>query len=299
VERYAFIINPVAGTTDPDDIERLIEEATSRRNISCEARRTRGAGDALKWAGELAAAGGVRLVAVGGDGTLREVVAGVMEAGCDVPVAFVPVGSANIMAEVLGIPKEIEDAIAVALDSDTIPFDVGYVNDMRHCFLIAAGAGLPADVMDASSRPLKRVIGPGAYVLAALRFLPRLLGARRMRLEIDGRAVQTNAHSIVLVNAGRVPGTDLPFVPGASAQDGVLDIAIIEARSPWTLLRRVIALATGDRSSGPRIERGCDIRMRLASDVSFQIDGDSLDVRHPRISVRAKAVSLVAPKQTA
>ncbi len=292
--RCLFIINPVAGNTDPGDLEQVLENEATKRGLDFEKRRTEGAGDAARWAEELANEGVTRLIAVGGDGTLREVVCGVIKSGQDVAVAFVPAGSANVMAGVLGLSGDLEANVAIALEAEAHRFDVGQVVDVDNgYFLIAAAAGLPADIISTASRGMKRIVGALAYVASAFQHLPSLFRRQRLVLDIDNDRIQTSAHSVVVVNSGKIPGADLELVPGADPHDGLLDVLIVKARNPWALSGHLYAFLRGNRREGPQVKRGREIQLDMGAQGHLQIDGDPLEVSHPRLRVHPGAVRLV------
>lgn len=290
--KVCVLVNPVAGRTDPDELEERLQARADHHGLDLEVRRTGGEGDAARWAEERSGAGNVRLVAAGGDGTLCEVVTGVLRSGEDRSIGFVPAGSANVMAEVLGLPDDRDEAIDLAFTGEARAIDVGELDGGERYFLIAAALGFPADTMDGASRALKRRVGFAAYVVAAFQSLGTFFRREPVVLEIDGRPIRTNAHTVVVANAGRFPGVEIEFVPGATASDGHFDVLLVEARSPLRLLRHLVALARG-RRDGPRIERGRDIRLRTRSDQAFQIDGDPLDVDDPAIRVKPGAAFIV------
>ena len=172
------------------------------------------------------------VVAVGGDGTVGEVITGL--AGTDVPVGIVAKGTANQVASNLGIPNDIESAVEVAVNGVPAPIDLGQLDDGRY-FALAAGAGWDAAVMAGATRELKDRWGFGAYIYAGLRVgvkPPR----HRFRIVADGREMKVKAAMVLLANMGQfmantIPPVQVTVAPDVSYQDGKLDVCIFAPRT--------------------------------------------------------------------
>src|SRR5262249_36601227 len=128
-----------------------------------EVRVTSKKGDARRFVSE---AGKVDvLIAAGGDGTLNEVAHGLMDFSIDTRPALgvVPLGTANDFAAGCGIPRDPEKALALCMEGEALPIDVGKAND--HCFLNVASIGFGAEATATTSPELKRLLGPVAYAV--------------------------------------------------------------------------------------------------------------------------------------
>ena len=245
---------------------------------------------------EAMAAGADVVVAVGGDGTVRAVAEAL--AGTDVAMGILPMGTGNLFARNLDLP--INDASALmrtALEGVDRPVDVGYMDverafpghgeDGRHIFLVMAGAGIDAEMVAGANPTLKRRLGWLAYFFAALEHL----GDKRMTATVkidDGDAVTNEMRTVLLANAGRLPG-GLQLIPDASISDGLLDIATLDARAGivgWTdLFGSVIAQGAGIKQSevlqawrASRIDhgRGTAVELSMDSPQRIQVDGEGL-----------------------
>ena len=243
--RTLVVLNPAAGQADTDRVLRLLAGAFAVRGASFDVFQTTAAGDAQRAAREAVAQGYRAVVAVGGDGTVGEVITGL--AGSDVPVGIVAKGTANQVASNLGIPRDIEAAVEVAVNGLPAPIDLGQLEDGRY-FALAAGAGWDAEVMAAATRELKDRWGFLAYVWAGLRAgLNRPL--HRYRIVADGREVRVRAAMVLLANMGQfvtntIPPVQVTVAPEVSYQDGQLDVCIFAPRSlrdvgalVWRVLR--------------------------------------------------------------
>ena len=167
---------------------------------------------------------GVDLVlACGGDGTITACVAGV--AGTGIPLGVLPCGTGNLLARNLGLPRDLEEALAVALTGGEKRLDVGVANDRP--FVVMAGLGFDAEMVAGASEQLKQRAGWAAYGLAALRHLWDR--PTRVVLTADGGPpLRRWATSVIVGNVGELQG-HVRLLPGAVPDDGVLDVAIITA----------------------------------------------------------------------
>jgi diacylglycerol kinase (ATP) len=250
-DRTLVVLNPAAGQGDPARLRRLLEAAFARRGAAIEVRETAAAGDAERFAREAVALGCRAVVAVGGDGTVGEVLTGV--AGTEVPVGVVPRGTGNQVAHNLRIPRRLEAAVEVAVSGTPAAMDVGRLDDGRY-FALAAGAGWDAEIISRATREQKDRWGFGAYLFAGLS-VGVSPPAARFRVVADGRELELDASLVLVANVGSFVAPYLPLAmrvaPAVSFSDGLLDVCIFSPGTPtgvaallWRLgLRRY----TGDR----------------------------------------------------
>ncbi|HET9967154.1 MAG TPA: diacylglycerol kinase family protein, partial [Streptosporangiaceae bacterium] len=180
-------------------------------------------------------AGADLVVAAGGDGTVRACAEAL--AGTGIPLAIVPLGTANLVARALGVPGQAGRALEVAFDGRDQPVDLGRVAaaDEGIVFAAMAGIGLDAAVVGAAWPWVKRRVGWVAYGMAAV---PRLgWPASDFTIRVDGAApVRRRARSVVVANAGLLPG-GFTLLPAARLDDGLLDVGILAPAGGWDWLR--------------------------------------------------------------
>jgi lipid kinase YegS len=219
-KKVQLILNGKAAGND------ALKTAIARRRAvgqTIEVRATSKKGDARRFVAET---GEVDLViAAGGDGTLNEVVHGLM----DLPIAarpalgVVPLGTANDFATGCGIPLDSDEALAVCMEGTAAPVDVGKANE--HWFLNAASIGFGAEITATTPPELKHLLGPAAYaVMGAI--LAMNVHHYRGRLTSPDREI-TGSGPVAIVGNGRQAGGGLQVAPRARIDDGLLDVLIV------------------------------------------------------------------------
>src|SRR5213079_133499 len=197
-----------------------------------EVRVTWGKGDARRFVSEIGEAD--LLIAAGGDGTLNEVVHGLMDLS-DIarPVlGVVPLGTANDFATGCGIPRDPEKALALCIEGDEAAIDVGKANE--HWFLNAASIGFGAEITATTPPELKRLLGPAAYaVMGAI--LATNLHHYRGRLTFPDRKI-TGSGPVAIVGNGRQAGGGVQVAPRARIDDGLLDVLAVRDIPAMALL---------------------------------------------------------------
>jgi lipid kinase YegS len=165
------------------------------------------------------------VIAAGGDGTLNEGVHGLMDLS-DVArpaLGVVPLGTANDFAAGCGIPRDPEKALALCVEGETSPIDVGKANE--RWFINAASAGFGAEVTATTSPELKRLLGPAAYtVMGAI--LAMNVHEYHGRLILPHREI-IGSGPVAIVGNGRQTGGGFQVAPRAHIDDGLLDLLVI------------------------------------------------------------------------
>lgn len=227
---------------------------------------------------EAASVSGADLVLVcGGDGTVREVCAEL--AGTGIPVGIIPAGTGNLLARNLEIPLYLRAAIDVALTGQDRAIDLVEVSgdgfEDTH-FMVMAGMGFDAAIMEGVNEDIKKRVGWLAYVLSALKSL--MFPAVKVEVSVDdGEFTKHRARTIVVGNVGFLQA-GMPLLPDAAIDDGVLDVVLLHPRRflSWIpLAYRVLARRSRTDELVNRMT-GHTVVIRAASDTPRQLDGDSI-----------------------
>lgn len=222
------------------------------------------------------------VLASGGDGTITACVAGV--AGTGIPLGVLPCGTGNLLARNLGLPLDLEEALAVALTGTQRRLDVGTANGRP--FVVMAGIGFDAEMLAGASEEFKRRAGWAAYAFSALRHLWDR--PARVVLRVDGGPpLRRWASGVIVGNVGALQG-NVRLLPAAAPDDGILDVAILTAWGiiGWLgLLADVLLL----RRKTARLTRLTCRELAVAArhDRPWEIDGDVIGpTRRLVVSVR-------------
>src|SRR5215472_3314850 len=250
------------------------------------------AGDAMRFVSE---AGGVDLlIAAGGDGTLNEVLHGLMHLSEPTrPVlGIVPLGTANDFATGCGIPHDPTDALALCMKGEALPIDVGKAND--HWFINAASSGFGAEITATTSPELKRLLGPAAYtVMGAI--LAINLHHYQGKLILPDRET-TNSGPVAIVGNARQTGGGIQVAPRACIDDGLLDVLVLRQISPTALLAAARELqqlpADGEYISYRQTPW---LEVHSEATIPVNLDGEPLSFSKVRYEVLPKAIQVIVP----
>jgi len=293
-----FIVNPVSGQARGPSISRRIKVEMLARGIGCSIRHTSGPGDASEWAREAAKDGFDLIIAVGGDGTTQEVVAGQAQTDICVPIAIVPVGTANIAALALSLPWLPGPVVTTILNGRVLPFDVGYLPELDRYFFLMAAIGFPAQLIKDSPRHLKNMFGVFTYLGAGLRNIFRS-NQTQITVEVGDQSHHFEANTILVANIGKIGEINLKVAPHTSCHDGQLDISIISSRTIWDLIKVLFRMLTWRYRSTRRLKHITSKRATISSSppIPVQIDGEVLGVTPVVFDTMQHAVKMIVGKR--
>jgi diacylglycerol kinase (ATP) len=237
---------------------------------------------------------GAELVfAWGGDGMVQRCVD--VLAGSSVGLAIVPAGTSNFFATNLGIPKDIEQAVAVGLRGERRKVDVGRFNGER--FAALAGAGFDAAMIrDAGNGGMKERFGRAAYVWAGSRNLRSK--PFRAEIKVDGVGwYKGKASCILLGNVGELFGGVEAF-EDARPDDGLLELGVVTAEGMLEWGRMIARAAAGAASKSPfaQTTKARSVKVKLDRKVLYELDGgDRTKVKAFKVKVEAGAIAVCVP----
>ena len=264
------IVNPTAGGGRAlRSVDWLRERLGARPDVRIEI--TRRPGDAETIAADAVRHGHDRVIAVGGDGTVQEVVNGLLAAGEPAAMGIVPLGSGNDLARSLGLPIELASAWKIAIGHATPDHRrgarPGWQTAPKRWFASAGGIGFDAQVAAAMADRSGWQAGRAGYLLTTLAELRRFEN-RRIRLTIDG-ATETADVLFVAIANGAYYGGGMRIAPDASVDDGRLDVCVVGDISRLTVLRQLPNLYRGTHVNHPAVT------MRSGTIVEADGDGDT------------------------
>src|SRR5215813_4055724 len=292
-KRVCLILN---GKVAGNDVLRAAVARHRAAGHRIEVRVTWEKGDARRFVSE---AGNVDLlIAAGGDGTLNEVVHGLMDLprGARPSLAIAPLGTANDFATACGIPRDPEKALALCMKGTGVPIDVGKAND--HWFINAASSGFGAEITATTSPELKRLLGPAAYtVMGAI--LAINLRHYQGKLILPDREI-TGSGLVAIVGNGRQSGGGIQVAPRACIDDGLLDVLVVRQISPTALLAAARELqqlpADGEYISYRQTPW---LEVHSEATIPVNLDGEPLSFSKVRYEVLPKAIQVIVPPNCA
>jgi diacylglycerol kinase (ATP) len=227
----------------------------------------------------------------GGDGTVRRCVEAI--AGSKAKLAVLPAGTANLFARNLGIPLELEAAVAVGLRGETRRLDIGRFDGEP--FAVMAGAGFDA-AMIRDADALKERIGRAAYLWSGARNLrERTFTAQ---IEVDGAEwFEGPVSCILLGNLGELFG-GVEVFPDARPDDGMLELGIVEGAGVTRWARVLARTATQEPSRSPfvRVTKAGAVKVKLDRKVRYELDGgDRSKVKSFKVRVEPGVLRVRVP----
>ena len=291
---YTFIVNPLAGGGLFKRGSKALLAALPESGLRYEVATTERRGHAAELARRAAQRGDV-VVAVGGDGTVHEVVSGLVKSGEEARLAVIPVGTGNDFAKMLDIPRDVKSALAALMQGKPTRIDYGVVRwegtdgGGEATFINVAGTGIDARVAEAAAG-FKLLTGTPRYLAAVIQTL-RSWSAPHMTVRTcrngEMTQVQSTEHLLVIVGNGKCAAGGFFLTPDARIEDGQLDVCAIRSAS----LGRILALIPGVIRGGRHIhepevtvEQTAKIVVQSAESLPIQADGEVLTARARKVT---------------
>jgi len=278
VTRAFVVVNPAAGGGRTARAWPMVAAELNRLGLTFESVRTTRRGHATDLARRAADAGWPLVVAVGGDGTLNEVVNGVTD-GTGTPLATtgaILTGRGRDARRNFGLAADWRQAVRRIVEGEDVPFDLGaaeWADGASRYFVSAAGAGFDAAV--ARRAASRGGVGTLPYVLA---IVEGLLAHRPIAatIEADGESGPTAPLTTVVVANGAYYGGGMKIAPPANPADGALDLVVIGALGRLELLRWLPTVYRGAHLANPRISIRHVRRARVvgATPLPTHVDGE-------------------------
>jgi YegS/Rv2252/BmrU family lipid kinase len=295
--RMLLIVNPTArhGETAPlvPAIERLLQ------NVGHDVVLTERAGHAAEIAAS--AQGYDTLVAVGGDGTVHEVLNGIMRRPeADRPtLGLIPTGSGNDPRRTLGIPTDITDATMALISGERRRFDVGVCNGMYFNNSFAAGLDARVTAKAVEYKSTTKRSGLWLYLTALFHVLFNELYPHRVRVSWDGADAEEAELLVIAVTIGPTYGGGFFITPDAVPDDGLLEVCVIDPLTLGAALVRLPFVIVGKHTRMKPVHMARRTSIVIESDdlMPAQIDGEVLLERRYEISILPAAVECIVPSR--
>ncbi len=273
MKRVRIIYNPTSGRELfkkhlPTVLEKL---EVAGYETSCHA--TTGAGDATLAAKEAVKREFDIVIAVGGDGTLNEVVAGISPFEKRPKLGLIPMGTTNDFARAVHIPRKIEEAVDIIIKGDSIPVDVGLLNNERYFINIAAGGRITELTYEVPSK-MKTMLGQLAYYLKGIEMIPSIK-ATHMKIDIDGEIFEGKAMMFLCGLTNSVGGFE-KIAPDASINDGLFTVMILKECSIADFIKTASLALRGEHLNDSNLiyRKASTVKVTSEEDVHLNLDGE-------------------------
>ncbi len=295
--RAAILVNPTSGILRARTRGRKLTQLLQARDLEVELHETRAAGDARALAASTSQEADV-IVSVGGDGTLNEVVRGLLDAEMETPILVVPSGTGNVVWGELGLPKRLEALADLVVEGGVRRLDVGYAG--RLPFVMCSGVGFDAEIVrkvdrarDGRGLTILSYCWPAFTTLFGYGYPP-------LRVRVDGKWVEEGASFVVIGNFRRYGGP-FRFFRKARPDDGVLDLCCVHGRGAVRYLRYGWRAFwhTLDADPGTSYHTARAVRIEAAGsgrEVCVQVDGDPAGTLPMDFTLRPGAIRFCVPR---
>jgi diacylglycerol kinase (ATP) len=298
-ESWLAIVNPAAGFPRSRGSWSRIERALLAAGVALEVVHTQRPDDGERIARQAVRDGRRKLIAAGGDGSVNEVLNGVMDAGLadtrEFTLAVAPTGTGNDWSRSLGIGRDPDDIASAVAAGRTMLHDVGTIDypgsgARRRWFINVAGAGLDAYVTARVPRPVPSAL---TYLRVALRALASYR-APRFRVEADGIALDDRLLLVFVANA-QFCGNRMHVAPGARIDDGLLDVVAVRELGLLAALPRIAKLYRGTLLGDPAVRHLLTARVHIDADPPAEIQADGQMAGHTpaEFSVQRQALRVL------
>jgi len=274
MKRARIIYNPTSGREMfkknlPEVLERF---ESAGYETSCHA--TTGKGDAVAAAKAAVERGFDIIVAVGGDGTLNEVVAGVSQYETRPKLGLIPMGTTNDFARAMHIPRHIDAAIDIIINGETMPVDVGIANNENYFINIAAGGRITELTYEVPSK-MKTILGQFAYYLKGIEMMPSSIKATNMRIEYDDEVYEGDTIMFLCGLTNSVGGFE-KLAPDANLNDGLFTLIILKKCNIADFVRLASLALRGEHLNDSHVVYKKASRVKVMTDdvVHINLDGE-------------------------
>lgn len=285
-QKWFAIVNPNAGNGKGKKDWTRIADLFQKNQIELAFKITEKKGHAIDYTRELISDGYKKIVAVGGDGTLNEIVNGVFTQDyCspkDIIISMIPVGTGNDWGRMFGIPLVYEGAVKVIKEGKLMLHDIGVVSfyngekKEKRYFINIAGLGFEAIVVRKTNKQKDK--GNSNQAIYFYNLLSSLISYRHTiaDITIDGKMSTSRIFSINVGN-GRYCGGGMRQTPDALPDDGLLDITVIKDMGKFEIIKSLKLLYDGTILSHPKVDgyRSKNLIVSSESPLFLEADGES------------------------
>ena len=291
--KVCLIVNPNAGKKKGLEVAARVSRLLGDAGLDCTSFVSEHPGGTREIAESVVPSDWDGIVVVGGDGTLFEVVNGLLAHAESVPVplGLIPVGTGNSFIKDLGI-ESVDDAVGRIVARRTRRVDLGRFTSEAGTFWFAnlLGAGFVSNVAYRARK--YKVFGALSYVFAVLEEVVGLK-TTAVKLEVDGRTIECDALFVEICNS-RFTGGDMMMAPAARIDDGELDVILVRRVNRRTVLKLLPKIFSGGHVESQSVEviKGRSIRLTSDEPLALTPDGETFGLTPIEVSVHAAKLEM-------
>ena len=286
MQKHCVILNPVAGKGAAGKAIPEIKAKLQSLGITYDLVLTEQPGHAIELAEAAGSNGYSTVVAVGGDGTVNEVINGLMKAAnhnkLTSKLAVLPVGRGNDFSFGMGVPQDLDAACEILVDGKTRKIDIGCVTggDYPEGRYFGNGVGIGFDTIvgfEAAKLP-SFISGIPAYLIAAVKTIFLYFDAPMLRIDIDGEIIEQPCLLVSLMNGRRMGGSFM-FAPESSSEDGILNLCIAHEVTRLQVLGLFPKVMSGTQGEHPAIKMPTGRRIKvqaISGKLPVHADGETI-----------------------
>ncbi len=289
MRKFLFIINPVAGKGATKKMIPIIKEVFQQYEMDIKISKY--IGDATLIASENKERY-TDIISVGGDGTLTEIIDGLI--GYNGNLGVLPAGTGNDFARTIQLPDDTRECLKVILEGETRKVDIPKVND--HRFINVASFGIDGGIIQDTDKIKQKISGTPAYILGSLK---GILGFNpyHVKIKIDEKMMERDV-VLIAVGNGKYFGGGMFVTPHAEIDDGQLDIVIANKTNKVNLIRLFANLFKGTHMGDPIVEHyKCNtFSIESEQEIFINTDGNLVGKVPATITMEMEKIYIIVPK---
>ena len=285
------ICNPKSGNGEGKNVLQKTVTYFREHEIAAAFHETQGPKHAVELAAQAVKDGAEMVIAIGGDGTLHEVIQSV--AGTNTALGILPAGTGNDFIKTIRVPVDTEQALRLILEGTPKPVDTVRIND--RLFLNECGCGFDVMVLDYAEKAKKMVKGILPYLYGVLQTIFHFKDIH-VSLSVDDEEPRERDILVLAVGNGRFIGGGIPIAPSAIPDDGLLDVLVVRGMTKPRMLSVLPGLLQGKIESFPETTHQLARKVSLkAPSIRVNIDGEIITMDHADIEVVPSSLLIYRP----
>ena len=296
-----LIINLTAGGGKPRPYLKTIFKYLKENGFNFKVSYTSHHGEAIELARKAADKGIDLIVSIGGDGTVNEIVNGIMKSKNDPSLGIIPLGWANDFIKSTDIPSDIIEACKILIRGKIKKIDIGVINSKIY-FANICGVGFDAEVallanQMKSKHPNLRILSAFVYVFATVKKLLSPFSYHNVKIKFDGQEIHSKILFIAISN-GKIYGGRFKITPEAILDDGLLEVCVVKEMGRFKYLSIIPKVFKGTHASikGVNFYRAKEVVIQSSEPVLAQVSGEVIEGQKEfSITLLPKSLKLIVP----